>query len=261
MNRRTLLPTLLLLLPIAAPAPAAAQVPTAQAKESNITRAELEALLARYQGAQGSATAAGFERVVVQTEAALIRNRLENGDFQEGDRVALEVEEHPALTDTFVVRTGRVLALPMVGDVPLHGVLRSELQDHLREHVGRVIRDPVVRANSLVRLSVEGSVSRPGFYAVPSDVVLGDVLMVAGGPAREANLEKIRIERGYGGDAIWQGDALRQALGSGMTLDQLSLNSGDRVIVPDKNSFFAWQNLRWMLGGLVSTIFLVQRIF
>src|SRR5690348_4047544 len=68
-------------------------------------------------------------------EAALIRSRLESGDFQTGDRILVRVEGEPQLSDTFTVAPGPALELPQVGSLALSGVLRSELQSRLETHL------------------------------------------------------------------------------------------------------------------------------
>src|SRR5512140_2845978 len=66
------------------------------------------------------------------------------GGFQAGDRIILSVDGEKQLTDTFVVRSGRVLELPVIGVVPLSGVRRADIQSYLAGVVGRYVRDPVV---------------------------------------------------------------------------------------------------------------------
>src|SRR5687767_10452918 len=101
--------------------------------------------------------------------------------FQAGDRVLLTVEGDSVLSDTFTVVAGPALRLPDIGEISLAGVARSGLEAHLTRELGRYIKDPVVEARALIRVSVAGEVTRPGFYAVPIDLVLPDALMLAGG--------------------------------------------------------------------------------
>src|SRR5690606_30714004 len=144
-----------------------------------------------------------------EEEAELIRLRLREGDLRAGDRVALIVEGFAALSDTFNVGANRSLVLPEIGEVPLLGVLRSELQPHFATHLGRFINSPVVHARSLIRVQILGAVARPGFYTVPSDVLIGDALMMAGGPTPAAKLDDISIQRGD--EEIWSTDRMREA--------------------------------------------------
>src|SRR5258705_13425427 len=117
-----------------------------------------------------------------QGRAALIRTRLEAGDFQTGDRIVIRVEGEPQLTDTFVVSNGPQLDLPQVGTVSLQGGLRSELKGRLQTHFAKFLRDPVVQVQPLIRLLVDGEIARPGFYAAAPQQPLADVISQAGGP-------------------------------------------------------------------------------
>lgn len=201
-----------------------------------VTRTDLEALLRQYDSAAASTVYSQQLRDRARLQAAHIRTRLADGDFQVGDRISLTVEGEAALTDTFTVREGRVLRLPALGDLTLAGVLRSELENHVRAMLGQYIKNPVVRTRSLIRLSLLGEVGKPGYYVVPTDMVLSDALMLAGGPNREANLPQIRVERG--GQRVWGDSALAGAIAQGRTLDQLGLRAGDQVVVPKKRGGF-----------------------
>ena len=209
-------------------------------------------------------------------QATAIQTRLAEGDFQLGDRVAIRVEgDAPAqpadrtqlagrtveeqLSDTFPVGRERDLTLPMIGVVSLRGVLHSELGAHLTQEIGRFVRDPVVQAHSLVRLSIVGAVNRPGYVYVPTDAVLPDALMAAGGPKPEAKLDKARIERS--GNRVLDGQALKLALAQGRTLDDLNLRAGDQVVVPGESSTYEGVRLVSLLLGIPVTIYALTKIF
>ncbi len=225
-----------------------------------LTRTELEELLHRYEETAGSSAYSGEVRAQARDEAALIRIRLEEGDLRVGDRIDLTVQGQPELTAQFAVVAGRVLVLPSLGEISIDGVLRSELQDHLGREIGRYIRDPIVRARSLIRLEVIGAVGSQGFYTIPSDILITDALMQAGGPAPTADLEKIRIERNR--QVIWSSARLRRAMQEGRTLDQLSIRAGDGIIVPERGGGEGWWRTGLMiLTGLSGAILAAERIF
>src|SRR3989449_11373391 len=73
---------------------------------------------------------------------------------------------------------------------------------------------------------VDGSVAKPGFYAVAPEVPLADVVGIAGGLLPQAKVAGMRVERG--GAEIWSGAPLQQALGRGAALDQVNPRAGDR---------------------------------
>lgn len=226
LRRLALAATLLL-----AAVPAAAQ-PGWDTPRREPTRAELEALMTRAAAAARDPALADEARARAANEAELVRIRLRDGDLQPGDQVALEVEGETELTATFTVTPARELLLPGMDPLPMDGVLRTELQDHVRAHVARYVRDPAVRAHSMVRLAVLGQVGTPGFYSVPAESMVSDVIMAAGGPLPTGRLAAARIERG--GTRIWAGQSMRDAVQYGLTLDQMSVRSGDQVIVPEQ---------------------------
>src|SRR5256712_5485866 len=193
---------------LAAPHPAAGQAGDgSNALGLGATRQALEARAARLEQATQSADAV--------REAAAIRTRLTRGDFRVGDRILLAVEGEPTLSDTFSVGLGGQLTLPLIGNVPLEGVLRSELQDYLTRRLAQNLRDPEVRTRAFVRLSVQGAVTHPGYYGVPADALLSDALMAAGGSVQEAHPPRPRVERNgqpiLGGQALAPADPPRRA--------------------------------------------------
>ena len=207
---------------VAAPARAVAQ------KDSPVdrplaTRAELETAL---KSAGASET------------GARIKARLTEGDFRRGDRIALLVQGEPTLTDTFKVgaQVDLMLPPPTVGSLSLKGVLRSELQEKLSEYVNRFRTNAVVRAQPLLRLSIQGEVAKGGIYAVPADGQLADALMAAGGTTQYAKTNKVTIERD--GQLVWQGSAFDT------DLDALQLRDGDQIVVGGNRPGAGSDNLR-----------------
>jgi hypothetical protein len=200
--------------------------------------------------AQLEAAARDAETLHRTSEASLLRARLQRGDFQEGDRIVLSVEV-PALrlgddanarvadgNDTVIVRAGklsRFTKLPNIPDLSLDGVLRSELVDTITSHLRKYLRAPIVRATPLVRVAVMGAVVKPGWYSTPTDVVLADVIMQAGGVSTESDVDRIAIRRA--GEVICAPEIVRAALAEGLSLDRLNLRAGDEIYVAPKRSW------------------------
>ena len=166
--------------------------------------------------------------------------------FQVGDRILLKVEGDSALSDTFTVVAGPALRLPDVGEISLQGVPRSEIEAHLTRELGRFLKDPVVEARALIRVSVLGEVMRPGYYALPVDLVLADALMVAGGATTDARVDQLRILRGN--SSLWGGDDLQTQIAHGATLEQLGLRAGDRIQVPRGQHD---PEAKWRIAGII----------
>lgn len=227
-------------------------------KRAQATRAELLASLAQIDTILNSRGYSSRLRDAKRREAVLIRERLGEGDLQVGDQVAITVLNEVALTDTFLVAPGRVLVLPGFEDVPLRGVLRSELEGHLRTHIGRYLRDPQVRAQTNIRVTILGAVGKQGFYHVPADVLVSDAIMFAGGLAAAADPNDTVIRRG--GQVLLSQDQVRDAITRGATLDQLNLRAGDEIVV-DAKVTRGGGTLTWVTLSSVATTALYYFLF
>jgi polysaccharide biosynthesis/export protein len=173
-----------------------------------------------------------------------------DGGFQVGDRIQLSVEGDSLFTGTFRVGPGPALAVPVIGEIALVGVQRANIEAYLTRQLARYLKSPVVHAKALVNLSIIGEVTQPGFYSVPTDVVLGDALMQAGGPTREAKVPAMRIERD--GKALLDGDTLQRAFAHALTVDQVGLRDGDRIVVP--RATLRDPDAKWRILGILVTI-------
>jgi hypothetical protein len=167
-----------------------------------------------------------------RAEAAAIRTRLRDGDFQVGDMIVLNVVGVEQFSDTFPVRAGRTLQLPDVAPIPLGGVLRTELQPHLQRHIARYVINPTVQAYSLVRVAVAGAVARPGFYEVRPDAPVSEAVMSAGGLARDGDATKMSVRRA--GRVVIPESQLRTSVAMGATLDDLNVRPGDELRVGER---------------------------
>lgn len=226
-------------------------------------RSELEAVLSRNEEVASSSGYSSRIRDAARRNAAIIQDRLDNGDFRVGDRVRLRIEGETGIPETLPVEPGPKITLPTIGPISLQGVLRSELQDYLTEELGQYIRNPVVQADAEIRLSIQGGVNAPGFYTVPADILVGEALMQAGGPGQTTDLSEMRIERGT--QRLWEGEDLQAVIAEGRTLDQLNLQAGDQIVVPvDQGGGGSgiWRDvIYWGLALGTSVLFGTQFIF
>lgn len=250
---------LLLFLGLLPAAPLVGQgTPTLDPGRLELTRQDLGRILAELGEVATSPAYSSRIREVARRDMAAVQERLSVGDFRAGDRVVLRVESYPDLSDTLMVEPGPRIVIPTLGPVELGGVLRSELRDHLRQEIGRYIREPRVQAESLIRLSVQGMVASPGFYILPANVLLSEALMQAGGPVREADLKRLRVERS--GQVLWEGEPLQEMMVEGRTLDQLNLRAGDQIVLPERRQSLLLQVARY--GAIIATtVILGARVF
>ncbi len=263
------------------PSPGAAQsvIPQADsaARRLMARREELSILAYTLDSLAESPSAGIGDRNRARPLAARIRARLEAGDFQAGDRVVVRAPTGVGdtyatpnapvrsaadlgIADTFAVQFGPALVLPSIGEIPLRGVLRSELEDQVTRYVSRLVRDPEVHARALMRLSVQGEVAKPGYYSVLPEAPLADLVTAAGGYTPNAKTTDIRIERG---DAkILEKEKLRLLMAQGTTLDAAGIRPGDELVVPKRKNTDVLEGFRLaaVLLGIPLTVYALTHL-
>lgn len=252
-----------------------------------MSRADLEASLARLEQAATSEDYGSTLRAQAAARAEQIRSRLEEGDYRVGDRIQVQVQgenwnsSSPGAVApvtvvptpgsvaiptgrgstgaTFAVQAGPSVKFPDIPAIDLRGVLRSELQDHLTRELARYIIDPVVEAETLLRIAVFGSVRTPGYYYPAATQNLGDVIMMAGGPGPSADHEEMALRRS--GQTLWEGEGLQEMIAEGRTLDQLNMLAGDIIEVPERSGTNIWLEVGRYALIVGSTVLLGIRVF
>ena len=236
-----------------------AQTPAGSGVRTLARRSDLEAAA---QSAEQLARSSSDRKIRERkaSEASAIRLRLREGDFQPGHRILLSVLEDSALTDTFTVRSDRKLLLPNLPELSLVGVLDGELQDYLTTQIAKYVKSPTVQASALLRMSILGAVGKPGFYALPTDLLVSDAIMLAGGPNSTADLNGSIVRRST--QVVVNKDAMRDAIRQGVTLTDVGLRPGDELYVPDKSTN-KWLTIARGAGAatglLLSVAWLVRR--
>lgn len=201
------------------------------------SRAELERRVTELDALAMSTAYSERARSRSAQEAANIRRRLLEGDFRVGDRIFVAIEgagqDVQAVTaapqDTLTVLEGSRIYLRNVGEVSLAGVLRSELQRRVNSAVSEVILNSRATTRPLVRLAVFGAVERPGYYNVPLETRIDDLIMLAGGPTVAASAEKMRMVRGD--TIILDPSEVRSLISTGAVIGAMGLQEGDQLIV------------------------------
>lgn len=197
------------------------------------TRAQLQATLAEAEQVANGGGFSGSYRQAKRDEAAMLRDRLTEGDFYIGDQITITVvgvdTSLGGLGGTHTVAAGRVLLLPGLAEIPLRGVLRSEIEGYLTEQIARYVRNPTIRVRPSLRLTFLGGVNTPGFHQVDADLLISDALSLAGGINNSTVLKDSKVLRGE--DEIIDGETFARAVSSGKTIDQLNLRAGDEINV------------------------------
>jgi protein involved in polysaccharide export with SLBB domain len=188
-------------------------------------------------------------------QAQVIRKRLAEGDFQTGHRVLLFVTGDSVLSDTFTVMSDQKLQLPNLPEISLAGILDSEHQGYLATQLAKYIRDPSVRAQALLRVQVSGDVAKPGFYSIRTDTPVTDVVMNAGGPSQNAEMDKIELRRGS--TTVVHRGGIQTAIQKELTMSDIGARSGDELYVPTKPGTSRWQKLAAITASIMGIVWAV----
>lgn len=205
------------------------------------SRPVLERRITELEGLVASTAYSEDTRARARRELEDTRRRLSEGDFRIGDRIYVEVdatalsggEAIPTqvldVRDTVTVLSGSRIIVRGVGEIGLAGVLRSELQGRINAAVNEVVLNARSSARPLVRIAVFGSVARPGFFIVPMESRLDDVVMLAGGPVQDAASEQIRVLRGD--VEVLSSDEVRSMIANGVVIGEMGIQEGDNIYV------------------------------
>lgn len=224
--------------------------PNSASGTQRATRAALTARLSQLEiEAQGTKLSPEAKNKAL-VELATIRSRLEQGDFRVGDRFIITIRRDSVRSDTASVRDSLNVTIANLPDVSLAGVLRSELDDKLSKHVATYLLNTSVRTTMLTRVAILGAVQRPGFYYALPDRPVSDLVMLAGGPAPDANLNELEISRSR--TQLINAKDSRRAIKEGRTLEQLDIRSGDEVTISAK------RKVNWQL--VIQTLLIVSSL-
>lgn len=193
------------------------------------SRAQIAARVAELEQGTSDGSLKGDAQKEGLSDLALLRARLDSGDFQVGDQLIVTISRDEVQVDTATVRDGKVVSFSALPDVSLAGLLRSEVQARLQEHLDRYRKEFTLRVNLLTRLQVVGQVGRPGFYSISPDRPVSEVIMLAGGPTPLSKLDEVSIRRDR--RLIVKASQWRVAVKSGTTIAQLGLQPGDEIEV------------------------------
>jgi protein involved in polysaccharide export with SLBB domain len=231
----------------------------ASAQRATVTRAQLEAALAEIEVILGSSGYSSAIKDQKQAEAALIRRRLTEGDIRPGDVIVVRVANEPDLSGDFLVSTSRTITIPAVGELPIGTQLRSELEAYLTTQMKRFVRDPLVRAEPQIRIAIFGGVGRQGFFVAPANALLTDVIMqAAGGVAGNVKLDNSSIKRDD--TVIIDRDRFKEAIRTGLSLDQLNIQAGDEIHVGRERPG-TFRNILAGVSAVASVTWLLFRVF
>ncbi len=160
-----------------------------------------------------------------------------------GDSVIVSVWGYPEFTTHAAVKATGTITVPLVGEQLAAGLRKDELIARLRQKLAEYIKGEIRIGldieRSPPRITVLGTVARPGSFPATTDVTLLEVLANVGGWNEEADLRYVRINRQS--STLSDPGALVVNLAwymdRGNTRSVPMVRPGDVVIVPRKENF------------------------
>jgi polysaccharide biosynthesis/export protein len=120
--------------------------------------------------------------------------------IQRGDQVQLTVFGYPEFNTNAVVKESGMISIPLVGEFRAAGLTREQLTNQLVVKMGEYVKSKVVPSVTIVgamayRVVVLGSVGNQGSFELSAPASVFQVLAMAGGPAKDADVSHVRLMR------------------------------------------------------------------
>ncbi len=150
--------------------------------------------------------------------------------FVKGEAMRIEVPADPEsfLNGVYPLDATGMAELPIVGKIVIAGKTRQNVEKYLGEVWTPYLRDTHLFAKPVIRVGVLGNVHEPGYYYVPPEAVVWDVIQQAGGPPKPGKIdEAAHMRRGKSVNG-----SLIEAISERRTLKEAGIASGDAIVLP-----------------------------
>jgi polysaccharide biosynthesis/export protein len=158
--------------------------------------------------------------------------------FVSGDVLDITVQPQQGYDRTVTVQPDGKIVYPVVGEVTAAGMTVQQLTAALRHGLQAELKRPRVTVSLkeinkglLRRASVFGAVKSPGVFELKEQCTVTEMLATAGGPTPVADLRRVTISRADGSKRLVVD--LAQAARTGEVTDNVALEPGDLIIVPE----------------------------
>jgi polysaccharide biosynthesis/export protein len=172
-----------------------------------------------------------------------------------GDFIHLKIWREPDLSDTVQVDNEGVAVFPKLGPIQVTGIRPDSLERLLVHKYSQYLQNPSIRVSVLRRITIWGSVQRPGTYPVDLTMGITDALALAGGASAEGTTDKVELRRGGKRYMVNLSDKPERS-------GELALRSGDQLVVPQRGWISRNPGLIVAaIGTVTSIVWLVSRDF
>jgi polysaccharide export outer membrane protein len=166
-----------------------------------------------------------------------------------GDVVKITVYNNPDLATETEISSGGKISFPLIGDVAIGGMTRSQAEKAISASLGKGKFIPNAHVNLLVaqyrsqQISVMGEVNKPGNYPINKPTSVAEVIAMAGGITPKGSKVITIIQKDANGRALEQEIEMKRLLPGGDAAN-LRLGYDDIVVVPPMPVFYIYGEVR-----------------
>jgi len=178
------------------------------------------------------------------TNAQSVQKNAISSDYQirEGDMVQISVFNEPELSSGGRVRKDGTIQFPLIGPIKIQGLSQMAAARlieaaYRKDYLVNPEVNLFISQFSVQRITILGQVQRPGSHELPAEkeLTILQVLGLAGGPTRIANLKKVLVKRVVDGrEKVFKVDV--NGMASGNQTMMFYVREDDVITVPE--SFF-----------------------
>ena len=154
----------------------------------------------------------------------------------DGLRITIYPDSAHFLNGIYPIDLGGYVYLPLVGRFLVTEMNAAQFSEFLQSTFVQYLRFPEVQVTPLIRVSMLGGFKEAGLYYIEPDRSFWELVYMAGGPAHEEGLRKMRWER----DKTVVASNLIPHYQSGHSLAALGVKSGDRISTPQDPTRNFW---------------------
>jgi polysaccharide biosynthesis/export protein len=155
-----------------------------------------------------------------------------------GDGISINVERFADFNTSGQIDPEGNILIPIVGRMNLKGLTLKEAEAKISNHLGSLYLQKKPKVNVILssprptKLTIVGEVFRPGFYNLGPGVAINDLLTLAGGSTKNADLRSIIIRRQLSNNKIIERKIdIFTPLQTGQPLPNIAFQGGDTVII------------------------------
>jgi polysaccharide export outer membrane protein len=172
-----------------------------------------------------------------------------------GDVLSVFVWQHPDLSSEVSVMPDGSITYPLCGTFEIGGLTTDEVTETLREKLSEYIMNPQItitmKRYTSEKVSIIGAVQKPGSYPWTQNLLLSDYIGLAGGPSAHADISTIYISRKHEDNTVVIEVELDEILSKGERRQDIPLQPGDLVTIPQE---FSWIDFRWAIASLAALV-------